>query len=126
MFIKIGSVISSTTLKLDFNCILVGSGFKVFNNNSCFRGPLFNNTLIQGTKTSLPKLIENSLKYEDASISAIKPLTALSNVWFTVLGEVDFISLLLLDTSFIIKGKSEVLNILFFSIFIFNLNWPVI
>ena len=115
-------MISSTTLKPDFNCTLGESGFKVFNNNSCFKGPLFNNTLIQGIKISLPKLIENSLKYEDASISAIKPLTAISNDWFTVFGEVAFISLLLLDTSFIIKGKSEVLNILFFNTFIYNLN----
>ena len=58
----IGSDISSTTLKLVLIEIFVGSGFNVFNNNSCLTGSLFNKILIHGTKTSLPKFIENSLK----------------------------------------------------------------
>ena len=73
--IKIGSEISSTTLKLDFNEISKGKGSKVFNNNSCLTGSLFNKILIQGTNTSFPKFIENSLKYEVDSISEINPFS---------------------------------------------------
>ena len=54
----IGSEISSTTLKLVLIEISEGSGFNVFNNNSCFKGSLFNNILILGIKTSLLKFKE--------------------------------------------------------------------
>ena len=57
-----GSVISSTILNTELLDIILGKGFKVFNNISCFSGPLFNKILIEGINTSLPKLRENSLK----------------------------------------------------------------
>ena len=61
-FIEIGSDISSTILKVVSFCIFAGSGFKVFNINSCFILSLFNKILIEGINIPLPKFNTNSLK----------------------------------------------------------------
>ena len=60
--IKIGSTISSTTLKDDFNKTLEDNLSKDLNKISCFFGVLSSNILIHGTKISFPKFNENSLK----------------------------------------------------------------
>ena len=99
-----GSTISSTTLKIDSSRISRGRGFSVFNNSSCFKGSLFNNILILGTKISLLKFKENSLKYGELSISDIKLLTEESNRLFSAERAMDLISLLLSDISFTLKG----------------------
>ena len=102
---KTGSIISSTTLNESFSFILGGKGFKVLNNISCLTGPLFNKILIEGTKTLLPKLSVNSLKYVEVSSSDIKLPTAGSNIAFEDKEDIAFISLLSEEISCIIKGS---------------------
>ena len=97
---KKGSTISSTILNLVPTFISLERGFNVLNNISCLIGFLFNKTLTQGINWSNPKLSENSLKYTDDSISAIKVLTAGSKNSLVILGAIDLISFLLLDISF--------------------------
>ena len=122
---KKGSDISSTILKLSWRETVLGKGSRVFNNNSCFKGDLFNIMLIQGINLPVPKLIENSLKYIEASISDINPLTAGSKVLLVALGVTHFISLLLPDISLILKGNWKVLNILCLKKWILKLYSPV-
>ena len=100
-----GFTISSTNLKGKLILIDEGKVFNVFNNNSCFKESLLSNTLIIGIIISLSKFIDNSLKYAELSISDIRLLTVGSSVSFVIDVAIDFISLLSLDISLIVKGN---------------------
>ena len=62
VFIIIGSVISSTILKLVLVVIAKGRGLSVLNSISCLAESLLYNTLIAGIIISFPKFKANSLK----------------------------------------------------------------
>ena len=117
-----GSDNNSTILKESDRFIVLGNGFDSLIKTSCCLGFLFNNTFNHYTITSFPKFNEKVLNNVDDSNSAIKTLTAESNIELVV-DAIVFISVLEGEISLIVNAESSFI-IFFLKIFNFKIYSP--